>query len=49
MPTLRRIGLRRRNANVDAIAETLGSFRGSQRVLRFFRTFLRHSTGEWRG
>jgi phage terminase large subunit-like protein len=49
MPTLRRIGLRRRNANVDAIAEALGSLRGSQRVLRFFRTFLRHSNGEWRG
>jgi phage terminase large subunit-like protein len=49
MPALRRVGLRRRTESTDAIQGALGSLRGSERVLAFFRTFLRHSNGEYRG
>jgi phage terminase large subunit-like protein len=49
MPPLRRIGLRRRTGPTDVVRDTLGSLSGSARVLAFFRTFLRHSNGEFRG
>ncbi len=49
MPRLRRTGLRRRGGQADALQQTLGSLKGSERVLAFFRTFLRHSNGDYRG
>jgi phage terminase large subunit-like protein len=48
MPPLRRIGLKRRIGNTDAVQQALGSLRGGERVLKFFRTFLRHSNGNYR-
>ena len=44
-----RLGLRRRSAATDPLKTALGSLTGSQRVLAFFRQFLLHSHGEYRG
>ena len=44
-----RVGLRRRSVASDPLKTALGSLRNSERVLQFFRTFLRHSHGEYRG
>ena len=49
MPPLRRTGLRRRIESTDAVQKALGLLKGADRVLTFFRTFLRHSNGDFRG
>jgi phage terminase large subunit-like protein len=49
MPKLHRRGLQRRVSVIDPIQQALGTLKGSARVLAFFRTFLRHPSGEFRG
>lgn len=48
MPRVRRVALRRR-AVADPIEEALAGLEGAERVRVFFRSFLRHSKGEWAG
>lgn len=49
MPRIYRNALRRRAERTDAIAAALAGLAGSARVLKFFRTFLRHTQGKLRG
>ncbi len=49
MPRVYRTGLRRRSQTTDAIQDALAGLTGSERVLKFFRTFLRHTHGTLRG
>ena len=49
MPRLYRKALRRRSQEQDALKSRLGDLSGSERVLTFFRSFLMHSNGQYRG
>lgn len=49
MPRLHRKGLRRRGGYTDPLLDLLAPLRGSERVLAFFRGFVLHSTGKYRG
>lgn len=49
MPRIYRKGLRKRSEAYDAVQDALAGLTGAERVLRFFRTFLKHTRGEERG
>jgi phage terminase large subunit-like protein len=49
VPRVYRNALRRRSEARDAVQDALAGLSGSERVLAFFRTFLRHTHGELRG
>lgn len=49
MPRSYRRGLRRRTEAQDAVQVALAGLTGAERVLQFFRTFLRHTQGPERG
>ena len=49
MPRLYRRALRRRDEARDSLQDALGARQGAERVMAFFRLFLRHGHGEYRG